>query len=283
MSSVDSLEQKLILEGIFLKYGYDFRKYAESSFSRRLQNIFKKFEFQDGFDFLKKVYNDPELFEKILPFLTISTTELFRDPLVFKTIRESLVPILKTYPRLNIWVAGCSTGEEVYSLAIILLEEGLYSRSNIFATDINPRALEMAREGRYSLSTFQSYVHNYTASGGTQSPSDYYTVKKGFGHFQNELKENILFEEHNLATDHVFREMHLILCRNVLIYFNRTLEDRVLRLFHDSLVYHGFLVLGSKETTRFSSLHRSYRVFDPKHKIFQKENLAWGKEGLHAN
>lgn len=270
MMDSDLVEQKLVLEGIYLKYGYDFRNYAEASFARRLDSILKKFNCEDSLDLLKKVLREPLFFRRVLSFMTVSTTELFRDPEAFKTLREKVFPVLKTYPHLNIWVAGCSTGEEVYSLSILLQEENMDKRTTIYATDINPQSLEIARKGVYSLQSFQAFAKNYTLAGGQQAPSDYYSAEYSIGRFHSQLRENVIFEEHNLVSDGVFKEMHLILCRNVLIYFNRNLQDRVLKLFCDSLVHRGFLVLGNKETTKFSVHDKNFSVVDSVSRVFQK-------------
>lgn len=272
-------ELHLIREAIYHQYGYDFRNYAESSFQRRIQAAMARREMHDGFEFLRRIVKEPDFFRKLLPELTVSTTELFRDPEMFKALREKIFPVLRTYPHLNIWVAGCSTGEEVYSLSILLNEEGLAKRSTIYATDINPLALDKARKGVYSLQAFRSFVKNYTLAGGQQAPSDYYIAEYSTGRFHSQLRENVVFEEHNLVTDQSFREMHLIMCRNVLIYFNRELHDKVLQLFYDSLVSRGFLVLGTKETIRFSQHQAHYNLVDQSSRIYQKSRFLEKKVG----
>lgn len=271
MSEVDAGEKRLLLEGIYLRYGYDFRDYSTASFDRRLTSVMQKFGATKLIDLLPKVYSDKEFFLELLPMLTIGTTEHFRDPLFFKALREEVIPVLRTYPNIRIWTAGCSTGEEVYSLAILLKEEGLYDRSTIFATDINPRVLAMAKEGIYPTDVIQGFVKNYVMAGGTHVPSEYYTAEYGLACMNPSLRENITFSEHNLTVDGVFTEAHLILCRNVMIYFSRELQNRVLDLFLQSLVHRGFLGLGSKESVRFSSAAEKLIVVNSDQKIFQKD------------
>lgn len=275
MSEDPSVETQLLLEGIYLKFGYDFRKYAGASLGRRLEFIRTRFNFADELEMLTRILREPGLFREILPYLTVSTTEMFRDPSFFKALREKVVPVLKTYPSVNIWLAGCSTGEELYSMAILLREEDLIGRAAVFATDLNPTALEKAKLGIYDLETVKTFTKNYTAAGGTASPSDYYTAEYGSARFRPFLRDNVTFAEHNLVTDFVFAETHLILCRNVMIYFNRDLQERALGLFNESLVPRGFLGLGSKETVRFSSYESSLKAFDPAQKIYQKDPRSW--------
>lgn len=253
MIRIDPIERHLFLEGIVMKYGYDFREYAEASLNRRLVNLLSRFRTESLLDILKSAVQDPAVFQQILPALTINTTEFFRDPHFFKALRSEVFPILKTYPKLSIWVAGCSTGEEVLSLSIALKEEGLLSRSTIHATDINPSVIKTAKEGIYPAASIQLFNRNYTQAGGTQSPSEYYATEYGLVRFHRDLFQNVVFSEHNLATDSVFTEAHLILCRNVLIYFTRELQNRAFDLFARSLVFKGFLGIGTKESIRFSS------------------------------
>lgn len=252
MMRIDPVERHLFLEGIFLRYGYDFRQYAEASLDRRLASLMAQFQVDDLVTLLQKVLASNEMFREVLPHLTINTTEFFRDPIFFRTLREDVFPILKTYSRIVIWVAGCSSGEEILSLAIAMNEEGLLNRATIHATDINPNVLKKAKEGIYDLSLISSFNKNYVAAGGTQSPSEYYTAEYGLARFNAKILENTVFSEHNLVTDAPFIEAHLILCRNVLIYFNRQLQNRAFNLFARSLVFKGFLGIGSKETINFS-------------------------------
>jgi len=217
-----------------------------------------------------KVMHDPAAFSRLLHFLTIPVTEMFRDPEYYLAIRRQVVPFLQTYPSLHVWVAGCSTGEEVYSLAILLHEEGLLARTAIYATDINPESLEAARRGVMPLERMQLYTENYQKAGGTRAFSDYYTAAYDGALFERALVENVTFADHSLATDSVFAETHFISCRNVMIYFNRRLQDRVLGLFHESLCHRGFLGLGSKESIDFSSYARRFDVLARREKLFRK-------------
>jgi chemotaxis protein methyltransferase CheR len=261
MNQIDPIERHLFLEGIFLRYGYDFRQYSEVSMNRRLGNLLQRLDKPDLMTLLNEVLKSKEVFDQILPNMTIGTTEFFRDPVFFRDLRDLVFPILQTYPTLKIWSAGCSSGEEVYSLAIALKEEGLLDRSLIFATDLNPAQLKKAKEGIFVADSIPTFNKNYVTAGGKCSPSDYYTSQYGLVRFDPGLRENILFSEHNLVTDSVFGEMHLILCRNVLIYFDRPLQDRVFQLFLESLIYKGFLAVGSKETVRFSNVAKEYEIF----------------------
>lgn len=278
MTRIDPVEEQLFLEGVFLKYGYDFRQYAASSLNRRLENVLTRMNAADPMDLLKMVLRDRAAFERVLTMMTVTTTEAFRDPPFFRALRDRVVPILRTYPTIKIWTAGCSTGEELYSLAILLSEEGLLERSTIFATDINTDALKIAREGIYPVEVMQTFTKNYADYGGRKHPSDYYTADYGFARFDRALKENVVFSEHNLATDNVFTEAHLVICRNVLIYFNRELQDRALGLFSRSLVSRGFLVLGSRETVRFSGVVNDFDVTDSNARIFQKSTEASARD-----
>ena len=270
---IESVERHLLLEGIYLKYGYDFRQYSETALNRRIEQIMKSLGLQSEVDLLAVVLKDGDLFYRILPTFTVTTSEMFRDPNFFLSLRQNIAPILKTYANLNIWIAGCSTGEEVHSLAILLNEEGLLERSTIFATDINTHALKSAKEGIYNLDSIKDFTRNYVAAGGKGSPSDYYTADYNRARMRSFLRENVVFAEHNLATDGVFIEAHLILCRNVLIYFNRGLQDRAMSLFHQSLAPRCFLALGSKETTRFSEFADDFSCLDKENKIYQKNWL----------
>ena len=260
----------LLLEAMYLKYGYDFRQYTEQSVSRRLEVILTKMGVESEADLLAKILKDSESFHTVMPLLTVNTSEMFRDPEFFKSLRENIIPRLQTYPNVNIWIAGCSTGEEVYSMQIMLHEEGILERCTVYATDINPLVLKKAKDGIYDLNSMRLFTKNYVEAGGTCSPSDYYTVHYNRAKIAPHLRENIVFSEHNLATGGAFVEAHLILCRNVLIYFNRDLQERVLKLFYDSLAPRSFMGLGSKESTRFSSVKDGFEEIDKENKIYQK-------------
>jgi chemotaxis protein methyltransferase CheR len=264
------IELEALLESIYLKYNYDFRQYSLASMKRMLIHAMN----QMGCDTLsvlqEKVLHDPECFYDLLQSLTIPVSEMFRDPTYFLALREKVIPHLKTYPSLKIWVAGCSTGEEVYSLAILLQEEDLLERTILYATDINQRSLEKAEKGSLSLDAIQQFTQNYQESGGNRSLSDYYTAGIDSVTFNSSLKKNITFTDHSLVTDSVFSETHLISCRNVLIYFNRELQDRVFGLFYESLCRKGFLGLGRQETIQFSQHAKYFDSFVKKDRIFQK-------------
>jgi len=244
VNPIDAIERHLFLEGVFLKYGYDFRQYAGASLDRRLSALLDKFQTKSLIQILNRILESSDAFREVLPYLTINTTEFFRDPAFFKTLRESVIPVLKTYSRISIWIAGCSTGEEVLSIAIILQEEGLLKRATIHATDINPVVLKKAKEGIFELASMASFNKNYVAAGGTKSPSEYYTAEYGLVRFDPKLLESAVFSEHNLVTDSPFIEAQLILCRNVLIYFNRALQNRAFQLFAQTLSFRGFLGIG---------------------------------------
>jgi chemotaxis protein methyltransferase CheR len=262
MSNPDSstIELRLLMEAIYLKYSYDFRDYSGASQKRRVHHALHQMDCTSISELQARVLHDPDAFMQLLQYLTIPTSEMFRDPSYFHALREQVVPHLHTYPSLKIWIAGCSTGEEVYSMAIMLKEEGLLDRSIIYATDINPQSLEKARKGVYPLERMRAYTASYQMAGGKSMFSDYYTAAYDSALFDRSLIENVSFADHSLATDSVFSETNLVCCRNVLIYFNRKLQERALGLFHESLCYRGFLGLGSKETIDFSA-HAT--AFDP--------------------
>lgn len=270
MTQAQEVEFKLLLEAIHLKYGYDFRGYAEASLARRFESLLSKFRLEGFADLMQRLLKEPDFFRTILPLMTVGTSEMFRDPHFFKAVREEVIPALKTFASLNIWIAGCSTGQEAYSVAIMLHEEGLLDRSVIFATDVNPAALKAAREGIFASDMIQLYTKNYVESGGQKAFSDYYTADYGYARMASHLKDNMVFSEHNLGTDGVFSEMHLVMCRNVLIYFDKDLQNRVLGLFRESLRFRGYLCLGSKENIRFSNQAFAFDTVDAKNKIYQK-------------
>jgi len=269
MMEIDSVERHLFLEGIFLRYGYDFRQYAEASLNRRLAGLLGHYQKKNLLELLPMVLSSPGVFKEVLPTLTVGTSEFFRDPMFFKSLKELIFPVLETYPSLNIWVAGCSTGEEVMSLAVLLKEAGLLRRSTIYATDINPLSLKQAREGIYDVNELKHFARNYTQSGGTETPTQYFTVEYGLARFHQDLRENVVFSDHNLVTDSVFCEAHLILCRNVLIYFSRDLQNRVFDLFTKSLASRCFLGIGSKESLRFSDAFANYEEASARQNIYR--------------
>jgi chemotaxis protein methyltransferase CheR len=264
------IERELLLRGIQLKYGYDFTHYAESSMRRRIDAVTRSLNLKNPIEVLNLVLRNRRVFEDVLPRLTIGVSEMFRDPPFFKSIREHAVPMLRTFPRPTIWCAGCSTGEEVFSLAILLKEEGLLDRSLIFATDVNPKALRTAKEGIYSTEDMKENTRNYLAAGGRDVFNHYYTADYGFVKMDASLLKNVVFSEHNLATDGVFTECQLVLCRNVLIYFDRFLQDRALKLFTESLSPRGFLGLGARENLKFTSFRDDFDLIDERWKLYQR-------------
>ena len=266
-----NIEIELILQAIFNKYGYDFRNYSKAHVKRRLINRLNTSDLRSISDMQHKVLHEPDFFEIILRDLSINVTEMFRDPGFYLALRKEVIPILKTYPFFKVWHAGCSTGEEVYSFAVLLMEEGIYNRAQIYATDFNRDVLDIAKKGIYPIDRIKEYTANYQAAGGTQSFSDYYMANYDSVIYDQSLKKNLVFAEHNLVTDSVFAEVNLIICRNVLIYFNKDLQNRVINLFDDSLINGGFLGLGSKETLQFTTKANSFDTVNSSEKIYKKK------------
>jgi chemotaxis protein methyltransferase CheR len=264
------IEFGLMIDAIYRMYHYDFREYAAASLRRRLRAAMTRFDCRTLSQLQDRVLHDPAMFPLLLDFLTVQVSEMFRDPGYFRALREQVIPILRTYPSLKVWVAGCSSGEEAYSLAILLQEEGLLDKTILYATDINPRSLQVAAAGVYDLSRIAGFTANHHKSGARSSLSDYYTAAYGRAMFDKSLKEHIVFSDHSLATDSVFAEVQLVSCRNVLIYFNRTLQDRALALFREALCRQGFLGIGSKESLRFSSVAEGFLNFVAEERIYQK-------------
>ena len=264
------MEMRQLMEAIYLTYSYDFRDYTGASQKRRVSQALTQFNCPSIPALQAGVERDPTLFLQLLQYLTIPVSEMFRDPAFFLTLRQQVMPVLQTYPSLKIWVAGCSTGEEVYSLAIVLKEEGLLERSLIYATDINATSLDKARRGIFPLASIRSHTANYQQAGGKRAFSDYYTAAYDAAIFDKPLSDNITFADHSLATDSVFSETQLVLCRNVLIYFNKTLQDRALGLFHESLSRRGFLGLGSKESIDFSAFANRFEPLVKAERLFRK-------------
>jgi chemotaxis protein methyltransferase CheR len=266
------IELQLLIDAIYLKYHYDFRGYARASLKRRLRMAMGRFGCDTLSRLQDKVLHEPATFPVLLGYLTVQVSEMFRDPVYFNALRARVVPLLRTYPSLRVWVAGCSTGEEVYSLAILLREEGLLARTLIYATDINAQALEQAEAGVYSVDRIAGFSDNYRKAGGHASLSDYYTAAYGRAVFDKSLRDNIVFSDHSLATDSVFAEVQLVSCRNVLIYFDRLLQDRAVGLFRDALVRRGFLGIGSKESLRFSGHMAAFDELVRDERIYQKRD-----------
>jgi len=267
---IEDIEIHLLLEGIYRQYHYDFRGYSMASIKRRLIQARAHFNCNTFSELQGKIMHNPALLEELLGYMTVQVSEFFRDPSYFRAIREKVVPHLRTYPSLKIWIAGCSSGEELYSFVILFREEGLEEKSIFYATDINPDALRKAQAGVYALDRMQLFTENHHKSGGKSSLSDYYTAGYGAATFDKSLRQRVVFSDHSLVTDATFGEMNFVSCRNVLIYFDRPLQDRAIGLFNDSLERKGFLGLGSKESIRFSSKAAAFSNFCPEEKIYQK-------------
>jgi len=265
------LEISLLLEAIYQKYGYDFRQYSKAHIHRRIMNRLRLSRLEDISQIQSKVLKDETFANELLQDFSITVTEMFRDQEFYKSLREQVIPILKTYPFIKIWHAGCATGEEAYSMAVIMQEAGLYDRTTIYATDFNQHALNRAKEGIFSNKMMKEYAINYQLSGGEKSFSDYYTSKYDNVIMNQSLKKNIVWANHNLVTDSVFAEVNLILCRNVLIYFDHNLQNKVQKNFYESLINGGILCLGSKEGLRFSDFNDKYIELDKKQRIFKKK------------
>jgi chemotaxis protein methyltransferase CheR len=267
---MEELEIDLLLEAILRRYGYDFRNYARASLRRKVRQIAAEVGVGHISELVPRLLHDAELFSNVVGNFATPVTEMFRDPSFFKFVRETVVPYLHTWPFVRIWMAGCATGEEVYSLAILLKEEGIYERCTLFATDFVDPVLRHAKEGIYPLRNMQTNSINYQRAGGRGTLSDYYHADYDSVIMDAGLRENVTFANHNLVTDGVFSEVHLVLCRNVLIYFNNTLQNRVLNLFHASLLHGGFLALGSKESLQQSDIRDRFQELEPMWKIYRK-------------
>jgi len=268
--STFDIELNLLLEAVFQKYQHDFRHYARSSLRRRIRQALERFDCPTVSRLQERVLHEPDVFAQMLQYFTVQVSEMFRDPDYFRVLRRQVLPVLSTYPSIRIWVAGCSTGEEVWSLAILLAEEGLLDRTILYATDINPDALRTAEAGIYDIARVAGFSRAYLEAGGTRSLADYYTAGAHGVLFDRALRRNAVFADHSLATDSVFSEVHLVSCRNVLIYFDRELQERALGLFHESLIHRGFLGLGSRETLRFSNHATQFSEFCAAERIYQR-------------
>ncbi|WP_426009991.1 CheR family methyltransferase [Caulobacter sp. DWR2-3-1b2] len=268
---VEGIEIPLLLEALYQRYHYDFRHYARASIKRRLIQARVQLNFSSISAMQDSLLHDPSTLPRLLDYLTVQVSEMFRDPSYFRALREKVLPYLRTYPSLKVWIAGCSTGEELYSLAILFREEGLDQRTLFYATDINPGALRAAEAGVYPLDRIRKFTENHQKSGAKTSLSDYYTADYGRAVFDKTLRSRVVFSDHSLVTDAVFAEMHLISCRNVLIYFDRALQDRAIGLFRDSLARKGFLGLGSKESLRLSEHAAAFSDFDRDEKIYERQ------------
>jgi len=269
-TELEKIEIELLLKGVYDWCGYDFRDYAYHSIRRRIWHRVQAEKLTSITGLLEKLLHDPACLQRLIADFSINVTEMFRDPLFFKEFREKIVPLLRTYPSIRIWHAGCSTGEEVYSMAMLLHEEGLYENTKLYATDINPNVLKTAKSGMFPLEYMRKYTNNYIQAGGKRAFSDYYTVTKNGVKFDSFLSKNILFAQHNLVSDRSFNTFHVILCRNVLIYFNKTLQKKVHELFYESLGMFGILGLGDKETLYYTEMNDFYEVISQKQKLYKK-------------
>ncbi len=269
-NELETIEIQLLLEGLYRYYGFDFRDYAFASLKRRIWNTIRAEGLTSVSGLQEKVLHDPACLERFLLGLSVHVTAMFRDPTFYLAFRDKVVPLLRTYPFIRIWHGGCSTGEEVYSMAILLQEEGLYHRCRLYATDMNEMVLRQAKDGIFQLNLMQEYTQNYILAGGKKSFSEYYTAAYDHAIFRSNLKENMIFSQHNLATDGSFNEFHVILCRNVMIYFNQSLQQRVHNLLYESLSPFGVLGLGRQETLRFTPHEQDYEVLEKREKLYRR-------------
>jgi chemotaxis protein methyltransferase CheR len=267
---LEKIELDCLLEALYRRYGFDFREYAPASLRRRINRRLKLEELPSISALQERLLRDPDVMQRLLLDLSINVTAMFRDPTFHLAFREKVVPLLRTYPFTRIWVAGCSSGEEVYSLAIVLEEESLYERARIYATDINEGVLARARQGVFPLGKMQDYTRNYIDAGGKRSFSDYYTSAYDGAAFDRSLMRNVVFAQHNLATDRSFNEFHVIVCRNVMIYFERGLQQRVFDLFDESIARFGILALGHKESLRTSAHADRYEELDGTERLYRR-------------
>jgi chemotaxis protein methyltransferase CheR len=267
---LERVEIDLLLEGVFRHYGFDFRSYAYASLKRRLWKRIEAEELKTISELQNLVLHDTAAMERLLLDLSVTVSAMFRDPSFYVAFRERVVPVLRTYPFIRMWHAGCSTGEEVYSMAILLEEEGLYDRTRIYATDINEVVLARARDGIYAVDRMQEYTQNYLKAGGRRSFSEYYTARYDHALFGPHLRRNVVFAQHNLVTDGSFSEFNVILCRNVMIYFDRRLQEQVHQLFYESLPIYGYIALGNKESLRLSTYEDYFEAVDAKERIYRR-------------
>jgi chemotaxis protein methyltransferase CheR len=270
MGSIIQYEElEMLLNDLYTRYGYDFTEYSKASLQRRVERLFSADKFPSFAEFRYRLQHDTVYFRRFVEEITVNVTEMLRDPSFYKALRTTILPILATYPFIRIWHAGCSTGEEVYSMAILLKEAGILQKSLLYGTDINPLVIEKARKGIFPMSQMQKYSENYIASGGLKDFSTYYTANYHLAKFDTALSEKMVFSTHNLAADSSFNEFQLILCRNTLIYFEKGLQEKVFGLFNTSLENFGYLALGAKESLRFSHLDKRYRQVG-REKIWRK-------------
>lgn len=269
-AEITAEEAAALMDIIFHLYGYDFSQYSTASFHRRLLRFMEDMRMLSAEHLIDSISKNKAVFENFLEKITVNVTEMFRDPEFYQVIKESVFPVISTYPIIKIWHAGCSSGEEAFSLAILLHEAGLLSRTRIYATDINPQNIEKAKKGIVPLNVMKDYTSNYIRAGGSVDFASYYTARYDHALIRSDIRKNIVFSQHNLVTDQVFNEFQLIFCRNVMIYFNRDLQNKVLRLFYESLSNFGFLALGVKETLHFSDLRDKFEDVSSKQKIYRR-------------
>jgi chemotaxis protein methyltransferase CheR len=267
---LEEIELQLLLEGIYERYGYDFREYALSSLKRRIAKFMRDERRRTISGLQERVLRNPKVMARFLNTISIDVTAMFRDPQFYRVFRQKVVPLLRTFPHLRIWHAGCASGEEVYSMAILLQEEGLYDRARLYATDMNESLLQEAKAGVFALKEMQTYTDNYIRAGGTREFSEYYAARYDHALFRPALKENVVWAQHNLATDASFNEFQVILCCNVMIYFNQNLQNRVHNLLYDSLAAGGILALGEKESLKFTPHEGDYEVVDEREKLYRR-------------
>jgi chemotaxis protein methyltransferase CheR len=267
---LEKIEIELLLHGLYLWCGYDYRNYSSLSIRRRIWHRVHAEKLSTISGLQEKILHDPECLKRLLADFSINVTEMYRDPLFFLEFREKIIPVLRTYPSIRIWHAGCSTGEEVYSMAMLLQEEGIYDKTKIYATDINAEVLKVAKNGLFPIENMRKYTNNYIQAGGKKAFSDYYTVTNNGVKFHAYLTENVVFAQHNLVTDRSFNEFHVIFCRNVLIYFNKSLQEKVHRLFYESLGLFGILGLGDKETVLYTKEAENYETISRNQKLYRK-------------
>ncbi len=268
---IEDIELETLINDVYEYYGFDFGSYSKASLKRRVNRVFQLGEFENFYEFLSKVRYNPEYYKSMIDEITVNVTEMFRDPSFYAVVRNEILPILGTKPFIRLWHAGCSTGEEVYSMAIMLKEAGLLHKSILYATDINTKVLESAKKGIFPLRMMKEYSENYRDAGGQEDFSSYYIANYGSAKFNEELAEKMVFSQHNLVSDNSFNEFDMILCRNVLIYFDNDLQKRVINLFDESLSILGFLALGTKETIKYSISQSKYKQLE-KEKIWRKIN-----------
>ena len=272
-NEIEAIEVRLILDAVYQRYGYDFRDYAPSTMKRRILKRMESESLPTITALIDRIIRDPAVMDQLMMDFSITTSTMFRDPACFKTFREKIVPVLRTYPFLRIWLAGCGCGEEVLSMSILLREEGLYDRSRIYVTDMNNAVLEKAKRGIFPVGKMKDYTLNYIESGGKGDFSDYYTAKYDHARFSPELMKNIVFAQHNLVTDGSFNEFHVIFCRNVMIYFNRELQNRVHVILYQSLIHLGILCLGEKENLHFTPHENDYTAVNDQKCLYRKTRL----------